>query len=255
MRTLQAIFFLGLFSISLFPQNSRQTSTSVTNAVPIDTLLRIEINSQLGSPPLYYQNKIYTSELSGVITCFDDSGKKIWSRHTSSSLRSRPIIADNMLCTATSNDEIITFGLDAGNQIQSFGVDDSITTDLTMLQYSGEKELMIPKTTESKSAIVFGTKSGKIFCYDLETLQEYWHNYDAKGMIKTKPIITGNKLLFTSKDGYLYCIDTRNGLLNWRWKEKAETDFSNSQISSDGRKVYVCDNEYSLFSIDLLLGN
>ena len=252
MKIWYIILFLGLFFNVLFPQNKK---SSALNASPIDTLLKIELNSQLGSSPLFYQNRIYTSEQSGIISCFDNSGKKIWSRNTSSTLHTRPVIADNMLCTATSRNEIITFSLDKGIQIQSFGIDDSITTDLTLLQYSGEKELMIPKTSGSKSAIVFGTNNGKILCYDLETLQEYWHNNDAQGMIKTQPIVVENKLLFTSKDGFLYCIDARNGLLNWRWKEKAETDFSNSQIISDSKKVYVIDNENSLFSIDLLLGN
>ncbi|MCX6173303.1 MAG: PQQ-like beta-propeller repeat protein [Ignavibacteriales bacterium] len=255
MKARHVILFLGLFFNVLFPQNNKSPMSSVLNASPIDTLLKIGLNLQLGSSPLFYQNRIYTSELSGIISCFDNSGKKIWSRNTSNTLHSRPVIADNILCAATSKNEIVTFSLDKGSQIQSFGIDDSITTDLILLQYSGEKELMMPKTIGSKSAIVFGTNKGKIFCYDLETLQEYWHNSDAQEMIKTQPIVVDNKLLFTSKDGFLYCIDARNGLLNWRWKEKAETDFSNSQIVSDGRKVYVIDNENSLFSIDLLLGN
>ncbi|TSA28343.1 MAG: hypothetical protein D4R68_04060 [Ignavibacteriales bacterium] len=255
MKIWYIILFLGLFLNVLFPQNKKSLVSSVLNTSPIDTLLKIELNSQLGSSPLFYQNRIYTSELSGIISCLDNSGKKIWSRNTSNTLHSRPVIADNILCAATSKNEIVTFSLDKGSQIQSFGIDDSITTDLTLLLYSGEKELMMPKTIGSKSAIVFGTNNGKILCYDLETLQEYWHNNDAQGMIKTQPIVIDNKLLFTSKDGFLYCIDARNGLLNWRWKEKAETDFSNSQIVSDGRKVYVIDNENSLFSIDLLLGN
>ncbi len=255
MRIQQIIFFLGLFITVLFPQNNSISSSSTTNTSQIDTVLKIHLNSHLASPPLFYQDRIYTSDQIGVIACFDISGKKIWNRSTSNKLQSRLVIADNILCTSNSKNEIITYNLEKGTQIQSFGIDDSITTNLILLQYAGRKELMIPKTSESRSALIFGTNSGKIFCYDLETLQEYWHNNDAKGMIKTEPIVVGNKLLFTSTDGFLYCIDTRDGLLNWRWKEKAETDFSNSQIKSDGDKVFVIDNENSLFSIDLLLGN
>lgn len=255
MKIRHIILLLGLFFTVLFPQSKSSSLFSVTNTSQIDTVLKIELNSQLGSSPLFYNNRIYTLELSGKISCYDISDKKIWSHNTSSSLHSKPVISDNMLCTAASKNEIITYNLEKGTQIQSFGIDDSITTDLTLLRYTGEKELMIPKTTESRSAIIFGTTSGKIYCYDLETLQEYWHNNDAKGMIKTQPIVAGNILLYTSTDGFLYSIDARNGLLNWRWKEKAGTDFSNSQITSDGRKVYVIDNENSLFSIDLLLGN
>lgn len=249
MKARYVLSFILLFTNAILSQGK------TTSEISAEVISKFELHSSLSTSPLFFDNKIYTVELSGLISSYDLSGKKLWSHNTSSTLHSKPVIADNMLCTATSKNEIITFSLDKGNQIQSFGIDDSITTDLTLLQYSGEKELMIPKTSGSKSAIVFGTNNGKILCYDLETLQEYWHNNDAQGMIKTQPIVIDNKLLFTSKDGFLYCIDARNGLLNWRWKEKAETDFSNSQIISDGKKVFVIDNENSLFSIDLLLGN
>ncbi|MBI5730273.1 MAG: PQQ-like beta-propeller repeat protein [Ignavibacteriales bacterium] len=249
MKVQYVLLFILLFSNAVLSQNKK------TSEISAGIITKLELNVSLSASPLFFENKIYTVELSGLVSCYDLSGKKIWSRNTSSTLHSRPVIADNMLCIATSKNEIITFSLDTGDQIQSFGVEDSITTDLILLLFSGNKELMIPKATESKSAIVFGTNNGNILCYDLETLQEYWHNSDAKGIIKTQPIVVGNKLFFTSQDGFLYCIDPRSGLLNWRWKEKAETDFSNSQIISDGRKVYVVDNENSLFSIDLLLGN
>lgn len=255
MRARHIILFLGLFFNILFPQNKQSSVSSALNTSPIDTILRIELNSQLGSSPLFHQNRIYTSELSGIISCIDNAGKKIWSRNTSSTLHSRPVIADNILCTATSKNEIITFSLDTGDQIQSFGVEDSITTDLSIIQYNGDKELLMPKSTGSKSSVIFGTESGKIYCIDLESLQIYWINKDASGIIKYRFFALDNRILFTGNDGYLYSIDARNGLLNWRWKEKAETDFSNSQIISDGRKVYAVDNENSLFSIDLLLGN
>ncbi len=249
MKVRYVLLFILLFSNAVLSQNKK------TSEISAGIITKLELNVSLSASPLFFENKIYTVELSGLISSYDFSGKKLWSRNTSSTLHSRPVIADNMLCIATSKNEIITFSLDTGDQIQSFGVEDSITTDLILLLFSGSKELMIPKATESKSAIVFGTNNGNILCYDLETLQEYWHNSDAKGIIKTQLIVVGNKLFFTSQDGFLYCIDPRSGLLNWRWKEKAETDFSNSQIISDGRKVYVVDNENSLFSIDLLLGN
>ena len=252
MKARYLILFLGLFLNVLFSQNKK---SSALNTSPIDTLLKMDLDSQLGSSPLFYQNRIYTSELSGLLSCFDITGKKIWHRNTSSTLHSRPVIADNILCTATSNNEIITFRLDTGDQIQSLGIEDSITTDLTLMQYSGDKELLMPKSSDSKSSVIFGTKSGKIYCFDLETLQIYWINKDASGIIKSRLFALDNRILFTCSDGYLYSIDARNGLLNWRWKEKAETDFSNSEILSDGRKIYIYDNEYSLFSIDLLLGN
>ena len=249
MKVQYVLLFILLFSNAVLSQNKK------TSEISAEIITKLELNVSLSASPLFFENKIYTVELSGLVSSYDLSGKKIWSGNTSSTLHSRPVIADNMLCAATSNNEIITFSLDTGDQIQSFGIEDSITTDLTLIQYTGDKELIMPKSTDSKSSVIFGTESGKIYCFDLESLQIYWINKDASGIIKSRLFALDNRILFTGSDGFLYSIDARNGLLNWRWKEKAETDFSNSQIISDGHKVYVVDNEYSLFSIDLLLGN
>jgi len=245
----QYVLLFILLSHAVLSQDKKAQDISA------DTIAILELNSSLGAPPIFYENKIYTVELSGLISSYDLSGKRLWGRNTASTLHSRPIIADTMLCAATSKNEIITLDLNNGAPVQSFGITDSITTDLTLIQYTGDKELMMPKSSYSKSSVVFGTKSGSIYCIDLETLQVYWVNKDAAGPVKSQIVAVDNRILFTSRDGFLYSIDSRNGLLNWRWKEKAETDFSNSQITCDGQKVYVIDNEFSLFSIDLLLGN
>lgn len=129
-----------------------------------------------------------------------------------------------------------------------------ITTDLALIDYKGTRELMLPKFTNSKSAIVFGTSTGKVYCYDFETLQEYWVNTNSKEMISSKPIYIDNKILFTSRDGFLYCLDARTGLMTWRWKEKADTDLSDSHIIHDDRRVYVVSDDGNLYGINLLLG-
>lgn len=214
---------------------------------------KIDLNSTL-TGSIFWEDKIYTAEESGLISCYDTTGNLLWDYDTYGNMISSPVISDRMLTAATTNGDIITISAISGEQIQSIGFEENITTDLTVLNYTGNKILMIPKLTKSNSALVFGTASGKIFCYDLETLQEYWVNESAKGMIRTKPVVVENKILFGSYDGYIYCIDSRNGLLIWRWKEKEETDFSFAQILSDGKRVYTVSNNGVIYCIDLLLG-
>ncbi|MBI1937267.1 MAG: PQQ-binding-like beta-propeller repeat protein [Ignavibacteriales bacterium] len=214
---------------------------------------KIDLASTLGGS-LYWEDKIFTAEESGLISCYDTTGTLLWDYDTYGTLISAPVISDRLLTAATANGDIITLSAISGEQIQSIGFEQNITTDLTVLGYTGNKILMIPKLTKSNSALIFGTASGKIFCYDLETLQEYWVNESAKGMIKTKPLVVENKILFGSYDGYIYCIDSRSGLLIWRWKEKAETDFSFAQILSDGKRVFAVSNNGTTYCIDLLLG-
>lgn len=222
--------------------------------ISADIKTEIDLKSSVLTGAIYWENKIYITEESGIVSCYDTTGNLLWDYDTYGNLISSPIIADRILTLATIQGEVITLSAISGDQIQSIGFEENITTGLTVLEYTGSKLLMIPKLTKSNNAIVFGTASGKLICYDLETLQEYWVNASSNGMIKSKPVVIENKILFSSYDGFIYCIDARNGLLIWRWKEKAETDFSDASILTDGKRVYAVSNGNTIYAIDLLLG-
>ena len=219
-----------------------------------DIIMQTELNSTMLTSTTFWNGHIFTSDKSGLISCIDSTGKVLWDYDTNGDLYSKPVIANRMLTAATYQGDLTTISAISGEQIQSIGFEEAITSDLSVIDFEGSKELMIPKLTKSKAAIVFGTASGKVFCYDLETLQEYWSNKDAQGMIRTRPFILENKILYTSRDGFLYCIDARDGLLIWRWREKPTTDFSDSQIFCDGKRVFVVSSDGILYAINLMLG-
>ncbi len=217
-------------------------------------LLNTSLNTTMLTSCIFWNNRIYTSDYLGLITCIDTTGKILWEYDCNGNILGKPFISDRILTAATFQGDLITLSAVSGEQIQSIGFDDFITTDLLAIDYSGEKELMIPKLTESKTAIVFGTSSGKIYCYDLETLQEYWVNDYCKDMITSKLIYIDNKIFYTSRDGYLYCVDARNGITIWRWKEKPTISLSYSNILSDGKRIFVVSIDGTLYAINLLLG-
>ncbi len=216
--------------------------------------MNTELNSTMITSTSYWNGHIYTSDESGLISCIDSTGKVLWDYDAGGNIYGKPVIADGMITFATYQGDITSASVIDGEQIQSIGFEENITSDLTLINYEGKRELMIPKLSESKSAIVFGAADGKVLCYDLETLQQYWVNEDAGGMVREKPIYSQNKILFTSRDGYIYCIDARDGLLIWRWKEKADTDLSDSPIYSNGKSVFVVSKDGIVYSINLLLG-
>ena len=227
------------------------TNTQTFNA---DVSMQTDLSNTMLTSTTEWNNNIYTSDVSGLISCIDSTGKVLWDYDANGDIYSKPVLADRVLTAATLQGDIITLSAISGEQIQSIGFEETITSDLSVINYEGSRELMIPKLSNSKSAVVFGTASGKVYCYDLETLQEYWVNKDAKGMIRSKPVLVNNKILYSSRDGFLYCIDARDGLLIWRWKEKADTDLSDSQIFCDGKKVFVVSTDGIMYAINLLLG-
>jgi hypothetical protein len=250
------LIVLLLLICGIMPAQKKKTivDSSFQENPPVEILTKIKLDSALAVPPLYFEKKIFAIDRTGMISCFDSTGKILWNHNGNIEAVTKPSIADGELAYGTANGEIITIDVQSGNQIQSIGIDDSLTTDLVLITYKGNNELMMPKQSESKSSLIFGTVSGKIFCLDLETLQEYWRNNDVKSKISSQPLIIENRILFTRSDGFIYCIDSRTGLLTWRWKETAETDFSDAQIICDGKKLYAISKENALYCIDILLG-
>lgn len=255
MKKIILILFLTIAVINLVAEDKRtEVVTSPSKIFRVEVLTRIELNSSLVAAPIFSGNKIYTAEKSGLVSCYDSTGVLLWARQISEEIISQPVVADGQLAVASDNGDITTLIAFTGEQIQSIGIDDSITTNFETIEYKGEKELFLPKLSSSNTAIIFGTKSGTIYCLDLETLQEYWRNNDSRGTVITQPVVVENKILFSGSDGYLYSIDSRNGLLHWRWKETAETVFSNTKILCDGKKVFLVSKDFQLYCIDLLLG-
>ena len=231
-----------------------ETQQTGTLPLKIDSLAKIDLNSTSLLEPVFSNNRIFTADKSGVLACYDTLGIQIWKNDTYGELVSLPALVDEYLISGTTNGDINEFKSNSGEQVQSIGIDDPVTTGITFTNYNGNNELVMPKTTNSKAAIILGTASGKIFCYDVETLQEYWHNSDAHKRIRFNPVITGNKILFSCMDGYIYCIESGNGLLIWRWKESAETGFNNATILTDGKYIYAVSSDRILYCIDILLG-
>jgi outer membrane protein assembly factor BamB len=64
--------------------------------------------------------------------------------------------------------------------------------------------------------VYFGSSSeDKVVCLDLKTGRTIWEFF-AEGPVRLAPTLHGDKVLFGSDDGRLYCIRTDNGRLVWK---------------------------------------
>jgi len=62
----------------------------------------------------------------------------------------------------------------------------------------------------------FGSSADdKVYCLDAATGQERW-TYFTEGPVRLAPTVAGERLLVGSDDGFLYCLDARDGALHWR---------------------------------------
>ncbi len=255
MKIILLIIICLFVNIPINAQNKKVVKKSLPPAMQISAKIEnsIQIDSTV-SFVLFSQNKFFSFSKDGSFCLIDSTGNLIWEQKADGNILVQPVINKNTIVVATDNNEINTYDSETGSQIQSIGTEDSITTPLFAFNYTGSKELMIPKETKSKSALVFGMANGKISCLDLESLQEYWNNIDQKDTLFTKPILINNKLVFSRGDGSLNCIDANNGLLIWRWIGNELSNFSKTDLQTDEKDIFVVSSEGILHSISFLLG-
>ncbi|MFH1196014.1 MAG: PQQ-binding-like beta-propeller repeat protein [bacterium] len=217
-------------------------------------IFEINFESVLKCKPVIWNNKIFIADSSGLITCIDTSGAEIWNHNIYGTVAHSPAVADGFIAIPTNEGELITLNRENGEQIQSLIFDEPITTDILVFNYSGSKQLMIPKQSDSKAVVLFATGTGKISCYDLETLEMIWEDNSSKKIIGYKLIYKNNKVIYSCSDGYLYCVDANAGWLIWKWKMSGDHSKPIEIFCSDN-EIFLMSSDGILYSIDSQLGS
>lgn len=240
---------------NIFP-NIEYIDSTQFSSFDNDVICDISLNRTMLASPIFDNDKIYTADYSGLISCYDTTGNVLWDYDSYGNITSKPVIADGIFAASTLQGDLLTLNAETGEQIQTIGFDDQLTSSLLAIEYTGNKRLLLPKFTDSEAAVVIGTATGKLYCYDLETLQEYWVNTSAKGQITSEPLYINNKIIYGCWDGYLYCVDAREGWLIWKWSPSKDKKLSPAGVQpvTDGSKIYLATRNGNLYAIDLQLG-
>ncbi|MDP3830639.1 MAG: metallophosphoesterase [Ignavibacteriaceae bacterium] len=222
--------------------------SSQTANYGVKVLWKKELSSTMVHAPIVYKNKIYLSTKNGDIFCYDAKGTQIWKYHVNGTIVSRLAAEDDLIIAATIEGDLLTINANDGKVVQIIGITEPITSQITVG--------LIPIGGEKYYGILFGTAEGKLYCYELSTLDLIWENSNATGMIETRPLIISDRVVYGSWDGYMYCIDLKSGMLNWSWSEN--TNFYYSPAASvpvtDGKNLYVPTPDKFVSAVDLLLG-
>jgi outer membrane protein assembly factor BamB len=214
----------------------------------------IKSNSSAVAGMLPYKGNLIISTMDGKITSYNPDFTTKWVYQLNGSIATAPIITEGHLIAASTKGDIAIIDPSKTTEVQSLGIDCEIVSPLTVIEFKGTKELLIPKSTSSNKALVFSGVSGEVFCYDIETLQELWVNSDSRSPITGNIIDSGNKLFFKNHDGVIICLDSRSGQLIWRWGYKDMLADTNTKIYSNGRQIITLTNQSTLVGIDILLG-
>jgi hypothetical protein len=243
-----------LASLQIIAQSKKNKKViPAQEELKISVVASIQQDSLLLTPSVTNKS-IYSFTKGNKLTCIDSAGKIVWLKQLGDKLADQPIIDKSIVLLGFINGDLTKIKNDSGEIMESVGIGDSITSNIIKINYHWQNELMIPKVSDSKSAVIFSTGKGTLHCIDMETLQEYWTNNDAQAKIKSRLTIVNDKIVFVGNDNSIYCLDTRNGLLIWRWKGNDDLIFTSKDIVSDGRYVFLLSSTKMLFTLDVILG-
>ena len=113
--------------------------------------------------------------------------------------------------------------------------------------------------------VFFGDMNGYFYALDNTTGKEKWKfetnaikfvndsfGFDRKGIVAS-PVVIGNKIIFGSRDGYMYNLNTETGKSNWVFNY--DITWVISSVATDGKAVYAGTSDGSYVNaIDLQTG-
>ncbi len=206
-----------------------------------------ELNENIPASIETSGGKVFAASKDGNIFCFDSDGNKLWEYSTGETIISKPAAEGDILLVATLEGDLFSINSNNGNVIQVIGIGEALTSQLITVDAENQG-------SKTKGVIV-GTSNGNMFCYDIYTLENIWENNSAKSVIETLPLYIKNRIMYGSKDGFLYCIDARSGILNWKWKDKnSNYSLAGCRPVSNGKYIYISASGNYVYAIDLLLG-
>ena len=214
----------------------------------VNVLWNKNLKTSLIASLLVNRNNIYAASEDGMIYSFDLDGNLKWKYSSNETIFSRPIIHDSILIFATIAGDLISLNSETGQVLQTIGLNEPLTSQLIKInvEYNGQQT----------TGVAIGTSKGNFYCYDVNSFEEIWENHSAHGMIQTKPLYIDNRIIYGSWDNYLYCIDSRTGIINWKWTGNKNFYYSPASCwpVSDGTNVYIATPDKYVSAVDLMLG-
>ena len=214
----------------------------------VSVLWQKELKTTLSASLLVTEKNIYAAAVNGSIYCYDLNGNEIWEHNTGETIFSRPVVSDSVLVAATIEGDLISLNAGTGKVIQTIGLNDPLTSQLIKIK--------VPYNDAVSTGVVVGSSKGDMYCYDINSFEEVWENHSAKGMIETMPLQISDRIIYGSWDNYLYCIDAKTGIINWKWTENKNFYYSPAACwpVTDGGNVYVAAPDKYVSAVDLMLG-
>ena len=234
--------------ISSYPLHSRLNHLVYNDKVTVDSLKMIYPNvknlwcvstdTEIYASPIMKDGKIYVGDESGIMTAYSlKNGKKQWQFTSGGRIIGTADTAEGILVFGSADHSI--YGLDAQNG--------------RLLWKVKTQAPVVGAVTIDHGIAYIGGSDHTFRAIDIHNGMTLWAYPSVKGYIETKPLITGNKVIFGAWDNTIYALDKTSGQELWKWETGQKHMFYSPAatwpVAAHG-KVFIADPKRALTAID-----
>ena len=192
--------------------------------------------------PAVEKDKVFVGDDLGCLTAYAlKNGKKLWSFASGKRIVGTPAVSEG----------IVVFG-SADRNIYALNAADG------SLRWKVEAAEPVLGAVTIHEGIAYVGASDKTFrAIDIQTGKVVWSYDQVKGYIETKPLVVGDKVIFSAWDNTLYALEKATGKEIWKWTGGlTRMHFSPAAVwpvASNG-KVFIADPQRAMTAVNLQNG-
>lgn len=193
-------------------QYFRPSFQANTTFPKVREIWRYQIQSDVGSGFVLYNNILVTPDTKGIVHALDIKNKKVlWQYKTDGKIYSTPAIAQNKVVVASTDGYIYCLNILTGK----------------LLWKTNTKSPVVTSPVIEGNNIFVGSSGGEFRSLNLQTGKQLWVYNQVKDFIITTPTIHQGVIYFGCWGNEFYALDTKTGKEIWKFKD----GYSNRMLS------------------------
>jgi outer membrane protein assembly factor BamB/predicted phosphodiesterase len=194
----------------------------------------------ISTPAVFGKLVVFGNQNGDIEALYLSTGRRAWKFQGQGPVFSSPAVSGNTMVLGSADGFIYALN-NKGKELWKFKC---------------EKAVLGSPVIEN-GIVYIGGSDHRFSAYQLSTGWPVWSNATIEGPVVSKPLITGDKIIFGAWDKYLYCLEKNSGKLLWKWSNGSPViNYSPAScipVVKDNA-VYVAAPDRYLSAIDLVSG-
>ena len=207
---------------------------------------RFDTKWTMSSSPAFASGRVFAGDASGKMRALSlKTGALDWEFNTGGPIYSSPAVSGHRIVFASVDGGIYEIGAHGGRKLWRFETGKPVVASPVIFS----------------NVVYIGASDGKFRALGLYDGKLKWEFPGVGGFVRTRPLYCNGRVIFGAWDGFLYALNSTNGQLLWKWKDKIPGEpgvmFSPAALwsAASGRKLFAAAPERLMTLLDFATGD